>query len=493
MIQPLNIESVIIRGQTRVSPVSLPELREEGTKRETQVEHVPPPLFRDKSLVDNRFRLEAGTDSFWNLSNSLRFDQNGKGTLLGAAMTRSEGWREGTGSSQMDLDMEIVRNDPKHPAYSLSLRGQDRDFELPAPFGIPYSGSERDEQLYEANFRMDTPWVGGDRFSLLFEGGSSKMENDSLKFDAGLFRGGVIYNRFPWSFALSIERDRREKARSLLTKFFFRNIRYPVDETVSLHWGLGFFAYSSDKLIINEKDERGASLYPYIRLDVNPVDDFAVYLSYASFYEHRYSEELFFSNPLLSEPSSDTTPEKISRIETGGRLKKGRFDLSLSAGRSEHDYRPVYVRNLNDPYRRLVVERWRDGIEYSLEFEGKVRLTPVFNLTTTLKMTDWNWRNRSIKWTSAEPDTEQSVSLVRKSATGGGYLRFRSDSRRKLWPTLEETGRVMNWDLRVYRDWNRVRFYAEGKNLADDATGILPDYDSQGRHFLLGLFIKMSN
>lgn len=376
LLEPLNLETVVIRGQAtnpaiRVRPEARRQTETEVRRTKTSPKaDLQPRLLRLKDTLE----LSAGRFGEMEASNSMLLQYKYTSLGLNNRFSQEDGHRDGCGRGEKYHRLEWGQRNASGLNLTSSLSSIRRDLDLPVALSQPKQKLNRTEEIYALAFQLQTPEVNGTSTKWWLEHHDAQQTQSSGEdFHQRFFRLGGILKKDGLETAISVEFDRKNEEQTTLFRGFAKGFKQTLDHRTGLHIGLGMYALSSKEGNIDntgffslENDEKNTTVAfsPYLRAEHLIRKDLILYASYTQFYQSVDQLETFFDKPDMSSPSLIVQPFFDVQVESG--LKWSLSDNWRAAFSYEwHKYRdrPILVIDPTNGDGRTNLQTWDRGRE----------------------------------------------------------------------------------------------------------------------------------
>jgi len=464
LLQPLNLERVVIKGEARRNPAEVSgPWREEvepvsSSVRVREGRSSLQPSFRFKS----HGRVQYGSDEHWSGSHSLFLlgDKSSLGYL--SSFVDEDGFRKGYRRQDQDLRLEGEVRSFKGLDLKASFWHQRRDLDLPEPTTLADVNDHRKEEAVGISTSLEGTISDGGSYKWLFDFEDAQQSNSvQSDYRYRIVRAGGVLKAHRYETAFSLEWERKGQEQTTLMRTFVKGERRSLDERTSFHAGLGVYFLSSkesavDKsgaLSIIEKDKNTSVAFsPYLRLDHQLRDNLAFFASTTRFYQSLSVPDNFFNNPLANVPPSVHQPSLNLSFESGLRLDLEQdWRMGLSLEWTKKRLAQVWVIDLPASNGRLNTQTFDRGRESQLNFSLRGPLTSGVEVEANYHYLWSKWDFPAIDFTPFAPESSFTLGVFIYQPTWRVHARFRNEHGIQTWPVVQRlTNRK---DLNLGLEW----------------------------------------
>lgn len=503
-LEPLDLERVIIRGESKRSPVKIKRL--EPRKLDVQPARLSsdPQLKPKKTRLENTLTVQAGNFNSWNALNAFYIKRPSSSIGTRVNMSGTKGFREGYGKDTFDLGFEWAKNNPSGHDFFIKANVLDRKMDLPEPEHLNFRNHLRRESDFDIDLKFESPLFNQGHLQLFFENEFSSQEDTNKgAFRARLSRLGFLYLKSKWQTAFTIESDKRDRAQSILTRFFIQKSSHIIDENTTLHLGMGFNSFSNKSqalassggltLIDTHKQKNGVSLSPFAQVDHHINQRMALFISFTQVHESTSFVDTYFNKAEISQPDDFIQPSLNTYVETGVRYDLGKnVKTSFSYGFNKFRNRPVLVQDFTVINDKLTTEVFSKGRENNFIAEIESRLFHNLFLTASHHYRSSDWSQPDVHFTPFVSRHTSTASLEFKRKKIRTALNLSSYNRRRTYPSFEYLPSGHQLDLSG--QWNfTTQFNAHFQifNLTNRHNIVTFGYPESSLHFLIGVNLHL--
>jgi hypothetical protein len=499
-IQPINLERVVIQGNSKRVPLKIKKLPQVKIKNKNKLQQFKTPKTKNLEWNDS-LNLFLGNFQFKKVENSFRMNHGPTGYGGYLSQHTTEGFRKGYGEDARNYRLEFTKEAPDNK-YLFYIRSQYKknNLELPEPEFLPYLGNTREEYGFKHNLTLK----GKDNnlpFSVSFDVHSSKSsDNNKNSFKTALYRLGFIYQKNIWETAFSIENEKRGAQKLFLSKLFIKRTTRLLNQQTKLHVGLGsslFFnrnANNSKLFSFNSKNKkRGVAFSPYAQLDHYYNKKTVLYLSFAQFYDKNDYQETNFNFPELNHENDIILPTLNTQIDGGIRYNiNSSWKTLISASLHRFKNKNVLIEDLSTNKHHLKYESFLKGFKSSLNFNLISQLNKYFSMHSNVSLNRYRWENPSIKFNPYEGNIKTNFKLQFEIGKLNAKTEYIWISARKSYPIIQELSDKVLVNFSVKYDWlENLNFNLQLNNLFDKKYLHLPSYPASGINGMIGINLNL--
>jgi outer membrane cobalamin receptor len=411
LLQPLSLERVVIRGQARQQPTTLPSWQlarvvNNQVKTSSQVQQNKSDPFN----INNTFEASAGRHQSWNIFDSILFKRNLTSVSLAYEQNNTEGFREGYQKKQSEFQAEWSQRTSQNLHLKTFYHWTHRDMDLPTlSWGTP-KGKTRTETVHDLRLQLESPYDRRHRYKIIYDHLRAQQDNSKEQdYRYQLHRLGFTTKIENWEAALSVEVDKKDSEQTTLARLFFKRSKEIIDDRSALHLGLGAYSLSSRESALdtsgflalkNNNKNNTLSFSPYVQFDHAFTKKTAFFASYSQFYERIPVLDVFFDQPESARPSNIIQPTFHIEIESGLRWNLNpQWKLGLSHAWHQYKDRPITVIDVLSGEGRLTQEVWERGYDSTTGLELRGRIDEHWHLDLATHYSKSHWDKPNVSFT----------------------------------------------------------------------------------------------
>jgi outer membrane receptor protein involved in Fe transport len=466
LLQPLDLERVVIRGRARIRPAELPKA--DPKRDEVIIDNIKAtPISEEEKRLPriqfhNTFNAQLGRHNHWSVFNSLLAKRNLTSTSLAYSSQETDGFRKGYSKKDTALATEWNQRTSSEFHLKAQYSWDQRSMGRPNPVSIFPSGDTRKESIHHLRLKFSSPHLKKDQFNLLFEHINALQENDSIlttntDYRYQLNRIGLVTSIRSWEAALSLEFDKKDKEQTTLGRLFFKHSKHILDHRTALHLGLGAYALSSRESSVNpsgfftlKNQEKNSSIAfsPYIQLDHNFTEKIAFYSSYTQFYERQPILDVFFDQPITSRPSNIIQPSFNIEIESGLRWDLGKnWKLASTYTWRKSKDQVITIVDSSNTLGHLSHETWNNGSQGLTKLELQSKWKKHWLVDLSFEHLSSHWEQQQIAFTPFIPDIRWRCHVGYDMDRWAFGLNFSHESGRMSYPNPTALKELQSLDL----------------------------------------------
>ena len=497
LLQPLSLERVVIRGQARQQPTTLPTTEwapdtNNDVKTTAGIHENKPDPFK----VHNTFEASAGRHQSWNVFDSILFKRNLTSVSLAYEQSDTEGFREGYQKDSSEVQAEWSQRTSQNLHIKSFYHYTQRDMALPTLSWATPKGHTRSETVHDLRIQLESPYDRLNHYKIIYDHLNGRQDNSrETDFRYQLHRLGFTTRIEHWEAALSLEIDKKDSEQTTLGRLFFKRSKKIIDDRSALHLGIGAYSLSSRESALNtsgflalkNSDKNNTlSFSPYIQFDHAFTPKTAFFISYSQFYERIPMLDVFFDQQESLRPSNIIQPTFHIEIESGLRWDLNpQWKLGLSHAWHKYKDRPITVIDLLSGEGRLTQQVWERGYESTtgIDLRGRINDHWHLDLATHYSKSDWDTPNVPFTPFQAKLKWKAHLTYQRKRwQVGTTYL---VESGLLSYPVISQlkNRRFLSIDAKWF-SWENLQVHGQMRNALDHESEIslgypTPPWDTQ--------------